>query len=223
MDPPTVLSWPHARPRVPVGSCHAVPVPDRLWGCGLSQGCFSLQKRGCDRGAGPSGPQAVSVGRGWGWAQGWGCLWERGQGWAWHWDRDRGGRLLVLALHRRGSPRRGWGSPSLRQLSPAVRLEDLVAVRYEEGQKQGQRVVLGTGGFGRVELVRATPGLRAPPADPVPVLAPTSTPVPQVRCRERLFALKRIRKDWVVRTQQQEHVRTERRVLAQSRCPFIVG
>ncbi|KAM9196201.1 cGMP-dependent protein kinase 1-like [Mergus octosetaceus] len=93
-------------------------------------------------------------------------------------------------------PRRGWGSPSLRQPFPAVRLEDLVAVRYKEGQKQGQRVVLGTGGFGRVELVR---------------------------CREQLFALKRIRKDWVVRTQQQEHVRTERRVLAQSRCPFIVG
>ncbi|XP_066851359.1 cGMP-dependent protein kinase 1-like isoform X3 [Anser cygnoides] len=93
-------------------------------------------------------------------------------------------------------PRRGWGSPSLRQPSPAVRLEDLVAVRYEEGQKQGQRVVLGTGGFGRVELVR---------------------------CREQLFALKRIRKDWVVRTQQQEHVRTERRVLAQSHCPFVVG
>uniref|UniRef100_A0A8B9IC47 Protein kinase domain-containing protein n=1 Tax=Anser brachyrhynchus TaxID=132585 RepID=A0A8B9IC47_9AVES len=119
-------------------------------------------------------------------------------------DGDRGGhgigtgrRPLVLVLQGCGSPpHRGWGSPSLRQPSPAVRLEDLVAVRYEEGQKQGQRVVLGTGGFGRVELVR---------------------------CREQLFALKRIRKDWVVRTQQQEHVRTERRVLAQSHCPFVVG
>ncbi|NXW64626.1 KGP2 kinase, partial [Eurystomus gularis] len=40
-----------------------------------------------------------------------------------------------------------------------------------------------------------------------------------VRWRERLFALKRIRKDWVVRTRQQEHVRTERR----GRSPFIVG
>ncbi|XP_072714191.1 cGMP-dependent protein kinase 1-like [Ciconia boyciana] len=93
-------------------------------------------------------------------------------------------------------PGGGWGSPSLRQPPAPVRLEDLVAVRYEEGQQQGQRVVLGTGGFGRVELVR---------------------------CRERLFALKRIRKDWVVRTQQQEHVRTERRVLAGSRSPFVVG
>ncbi|KAM6272991.1 cGMP-dependent protein kinase 1-like isoform 2-T3 [Spheniscus humboldti] len=93
-------------------------------------------------------------------------------------------------------PGRVWGSPSLRQPPVPVRLEDLAAVRYEEGQQQGQRVVLGTGGFGRVELVR---------------------------CRERLFALKRIRKDWVERTQQQEHVRTERRVLARSHSPFIVG
>lgn len=45
----------------------------------------------------------------------------------------------------------------------------------------------------------------------------------QVRSGEQLFALKQIRKDWVVRTQQQEHVRTERRVLAGSRSPFIVG
>ncbi|XP_068252952.1 cGMP-dependent protein kinase 1-like [Nyctibius grandis] len=88
----------------------------------------------------------------------------------------------------------GWGSPSLRQ--PPVRLEELAAVRYEEGERRGQRVVLGTGGFGRVELVR---------------------------CRGRLFALKRIRKAWVVRTRQQEHVRTERRVLAGSTCPFVVG
>ncbi|OPJ79327.1 cGMP-dependent protein kinase 2-like [Patagioenas fasciata monilis] len=44
-----------------------------------------------------------------------------------------------------------------------------------------------------------------------------------VRCRERLFALKRIRKDWVVRTRQQQHVRTERRVLAGSSSPFVVG
>ncbi|NWZ47430.1 KGP2 kinase, partial [Haliaeetus albicilla] len=91
---------------------------------------------------------------------------------------------------------RGWGSPSLRQPLAPVRLEDLVAMHYEEGPRQGQRVILGTGGFGRVELVRSG---------------------------ERLFALKQIRKDWVVRTQQQEHVRTERRVLAGSHSPFIVG
>uniref|UniRef100_A0A8C4UIF7 cGMP-dependent protein kinase n=1 Tax=Falco tinnunculus TaxID=100819 RepID=A0A8C4UIF7_FALTI len=93
-------------------------------------------------------------------------------------------------------PGKELGSPSLRQPPAPARLEDLVAVCYKEGQWQGQHVILGTGGFGRVELVQY---------------------------RERLFALKRIRKDWVVRTQQQEHVRTERRVLAGSRSPFIVG
>uniref|UniRef100_A0A803YC92 Protein kinase domain-containing protein n=1 Tax=Meleagris gallopavo TaxID=9103 RepID=A0A803YC92_MELGA len=72
------------------------------------------------------------------------------------------------------TPHRSWGSPHLPQPCPAVQLEEL-------------RVVLGTGGFGRVELVRA-----------------------------QLFALKRIRKDQVVRTRQQEHMRTERRVLARS-------
>ncbi|NXG47220.1 KGP2 kinase, partial [Psilopogon haemacephalus] len=84
-----------------------------------------------------------------------------------------------------------WGTQAV-----PLRLEELVAVRYQEGQWQGQCVVLGTGGFGRVDLVR---------------------------CRERLFALKRIRKDWVVQKQQQEHVWTERRVLAGSRSPFVVG
>ncbi|XP_030347083.1 cGMP-dependent protein kinase 1-like [Strigops habroptila] len=93
-------------------------------------------------------------------------------------------------------PGRSCGSPSLRQSPLPARLEDLEAVRYKEGPWQGQHVVLGTGGFGRVELVR---------------------------CQEHLFALKRIRKDWVVRTRQQEHVRTERRVLASCRSPFIVG
>ncbi|KAM6405825.1 cGMP-dependent protein kinase 1-like [Pluvialis apricaria] len=113
-----------------------------------------------------------------------------------------GGRQSLIRLLGAGahfgeiSLMKGWGSPSLRRPPGPVRLEDLVAVRYEEGQQQGQRVVLGTGGFGRVELVR---------------------------CHERLFALKRIRKDWVVQRQQQEHVRTERRVLAGSRSPFIVG
>lgn len=104
---------------------------------------------------------------------------------------------------------------------------------YEEGEQQGQRVVLGTGGFGRVELVRDGPRAPCPvllrPA--VPPGAAWCRPVPpgahgaraQVRCRERLFALKRIRKDWVVRTRQQEHVRTERRVLAGSSSPFVVG
>ncbi|XP_074717264.1 cGMP-dependent protein kinase 2-like isoform X2 [Strix uralensis] len=93
-------------------------------------------------------------------------------------------------------PGGGWGSPSLRQPPAPLRLEELVAERYQEGPWRGQRVVLGTGGFGSVELVR---------------------------CRGHLFALKRIRKDRVVQGQQQQHVRTERRVLAGSRSPFLVG
>ncbi|XP_019350457.2 cGMP-dependent protein kinase 1 isoform X2 [Alligator mississippiensis] len=80
--------------------------------------------------------------------------------------------------------------------STPVQLQDLAPVRYEDGEQQGLTVILGTGGFGRVELVRRG---------------------------AELFALKRIRKDHVVRTRQQEHVRTERRVLARSHCPFVVG
>ncbi|XP_075770619.1 LOW QUALITY PROTEIN: cGMP-dependent protein kinase 1-like [Pelodiscus sinensis] len=81
------------------------------------------------------------------------------------------------------------------EAAPAPRLQDLAAVCYEDGPHQGLPVILGTGGFGRVELVRA---------------------------RDQLFALKRIRKDHVVRRQQQEHVHTEKRVLERSRCPFVV-
>ncbi|KAK2515386.1 hypothetical protein Q9966_015395 [Columba livia] len=103
---------------------------------------------------------------------------------------------IILKGEGHGPHCRGCGSPSLRPPPAPLRLEELLPVCYEEGEQQGQRVVLGTGGFGRVELVR---------------------------CRERLFALKRIRKDWVVRTRQQEHVRTERRVLAGSSSPFVVG
>ncbi|XP_068792678.1 cGMP-dependent protein kinase 1-like isoform X2 [Struthio camelus] len=80
-------------------------------------------------------------------------------------------------------PRRAPASPGRGEPPRPARLEELAAVRYEDGQEQGRSVILGTGGFGRVELVR---------------------------CREQLFALKRIRKDWVVQTRQQEHVRTER-------------
>lgn len=52
------------------------------------------------------------------------------------------------------------------------------------------------------------------------------SPPPQVRSvaedPERLFALKRLRKDHVVQKHQQNHVLMEKRVLQQSRCPFIV-
>ncbi|KAH1173259.1 hypothetical protein KIL84_017098 [Mauremys mutica] len=97
------------------------------------------------------------------------------------------------ASHRGSLPHSAPGP----ETGPApLRLQDLAAVRYEDGQHQGLPVVLGTGGFGRVELVRG---------------------------RGQLFALKRIRKEHVVRRRQQEHVCTEKRVLERSRCPFIVG
>lgn len=77
---------------------------------------------------------------------------------------------------------RGWGSPSLRQpLAPVRRLEDLVAVHYEEGPRQGQRVILGTGGFGRVDLVRAGRCTRPPPRQllaPGPILPRLIVPIP---------------------------------------------
>lgn len=72
-------------------------------------------------------------------------------------------------------PQRSWGSPHLPQPCPAVQLEELAAMHYEGGQKQGQLVVLGTGGFGRVELVRTMPILRSPHgAIPVPILMPSA-------------------------------------------------
>ncbi|KAF7235867.1 cGMP-dependent protein kinase 1 [Varanus komodoensis] len=93
---------------------------------------------------------------------------------------------------RRGSLLEGPPTPPL--------LQDLLPVCYEEGEQQGQPVVLGTGGFGTVELVRS-----------VDAGGP-----------ERLFALKRLRKDRVVEKRQQEHVLMEKKVLQQSHCPFIV-
>lgn len=53
-----------------------------------------------------------------------------------------------------------------------------------------------------------------------------SVPPDQVRCvegnQDHFFALKRLRKDHVVQKHQQEHVLMEKRVLQESRCPFIV-
>ncbi|KAJ7341420.1 hypothetical protein JRQ81_005495 [Phrynocephalus forsythii] len=96
---------------------------------------------------------------------------------------------------RRGSLLEGAPAP--------MRLQDLEPVFYEDGEHRGRPVVLGTGGFGTVELVRS-----------VEEGAPSG--------EERLFALKRLRKDHVVQKRQQEHVLMEKQVLLQSRCPFIV-
>ncbi|CAM4528626.1 unnamed protein product [Lepidochelys olivacea] len=101
----------------------------------------------------------------------------------------------VAMLEAPSLPEPGHAPGPETALAP-LRLQDLAAVRYEDGQHHGLPVVLGTGGFGRVELVRG---------------------------RGQLFALKRIRKDHVVRRRQQGHVRMEKWVLERSHCPFIVG
>lgn len=44
-----------------------------------------------------------------------------------------------------------------RPLMP-LQLQDLLPVFYEDGEQQGRPVILGTGGFGTVELVRTEPG-----------------------------------------------------------------
>ncbi|XP_053106783.1 cGMP-dependent protein kinase 1-like isoform X2 [Hemicordylus capensis] len=93
-------------------------------------------------------------------------------------------------------PRRG--SSLDRPLGPLC-LQDLLPVCYEDGEQQGRPVVLGTGGFGTVELVRYAEEGQA-----------------------HLFALKRLRKDHVVQKRQQEHVLMEKEVLQRSRSPFIV-
>ncbi|KAJ6661205.1 hypothetical protein lerEdw1_015342 [Lerista edwardsae] len=80
-----------------------------------------------------------------------------------------------------------------------LRLQDLLPVFYEDGELQGKPVVLGTGGFGTVELVRCVEG-----------------------SQDHFFALKRLRKDHVVQKHQQEHVLMEKKVLQESCCPFIV-
>uniref|UniRef100_A0A8C6X2C5 cGMP-dependent protein kinase n=1 Tax=Naja naja TaxID=35670 RepID=A0A8C6X2C5_NAJNA len=99
---------------------------------------------------------------------------------------------LPLSETRRGSFLEGPPTP--------VRLQDLLPVFYEDGEQRGRPVVLGTGGFGTVELVRNT-----------------------VEGQDYFFALKRLRKDHVVQKRQQDHVLMEKKVLQQSRCPFIVS
>ncbi|XP_015743271.2 cGMP-dependent protein kinase 2-like [Python bivittatus] len=98
---------------------------------------------------------------------------------------------LPLSETRRSSFLEGPPTP--------VRLQDLLPVFYEDGEQQGRPVILGTGGFGTVELVRST-----------------------VEGQDYFFALKRLRKDHVVQKRQQDHVLMEKKVLQQSRCPFIV-
>ncbi|XP_029452161.1 cGMP-dependent protein kinase 2-like isoform X2 [Rhinatrema bivittatum] len=106
--------------------------------------------------------------------------------------------LDIETLNLSGRKRISFPESPNRAQAP-LRLQDLVPVLYSEGRHQGQPVTLGTGGFGRVELVSGGPG----------------KPV-------EYFALKKIRKLHVVQTRQEEHVKMERQVLLQSHSPFIV-
>nr|XP_033795849.1 cGMP-dependent protein kinase 1-like isoform X2 [Geotrypetes seraphini] len=106
--------------------------------------------------------------------------------------------LDIEALHLTGKKRISF--PDRPNVAPVpLRLQDLVPVLYSEGRYMGQPVTLGTGGFGRVELVSWGPG----------------KPV-------EYFALKKIRKVHIVQTCQEEHVKMERQVLLQSHSPFVV-
>jgi len=57
---------------------------------------------------------------------------------------------------------------------------------------------LGVGGFGRVELVQLTTD------------------------QKRTFALKQLKKKHIVETRQQDHIMSEKRIMSESHCPFIV-
>lgn len=71
---------------------------------------------------------------------------------------------------------------------------DLVNIRLSEFEILG---ILGVGGFGRVELVRNQRDLRT-------------------------YALKTLKKQHIVQTKQQDHVLSERNIMLDSRCNFIV-
>ncbi|XP_077186469.1 cGMP-dependent protein kinase 2-like [Paroedura picta] len=81
-----------------------------------------------------------------------------------------------------------------------VYLQEFLPVVYKDGEKKGKPVILGTGGFGTVDLVR----------------------YPH-EGHDYFFALKRLRKDHIVQKRQQAHVLMEKKVLQESHCPFIVS
>ncbi|XP_069089714.1 cGMP-dependent protein kinase 2-like [Pleurodeles waltl] len=94
---------------------------------------------------------------------------------------------------------RRYSSGFIPDCSKPIRLTDLEPVVYQDGVHVGKAVTLGAGGYGRVELVTCRtwrPG--------------------------GYLALKKVSKEHIVRSRQQEHIRTERRVLQRSQSPFIV-
>lgn len=84
---------------------------------------------------------------------------------------------------------------------------------------------LGVGGFGRVELV--SPGRRGGSNGEGSGTCcdfPVGCSGPQVKVRDKdvAFALKVIKKKHVVDNRQEEHVHSERKILAEARSPFVV-
>ncbi|KAG7465406.1 cGMP-dependent kinase 2 [Solea senegalensis] len=109
----------------------------------------------------------------------------------------------VATLERDDKKRHGRKSLSRHQSQPlspdVVQLKDLVSAfpSSRPFDLLDSVATLGVGGFGRVELVK-------------------------VKDKDVTFALKVIKKKHVVDNRQEEHVHSERKILAEARSPFVV-
>ncbi|XP_040898388.1 cGMP-dependent protein kinase 2 isoform X2 [Toxotes jaculatrix] len=109
----------------------------------------------------------------------------------------------VATLDRDDKKRHARKSVSRHQSQPlspdVIQLKDMVSVFPSSRPFDHLEVIatLGVGGFGRVELVN-------------------------VKGKDVTFALKVIKKKHVVDNRQEEHIHSERRILAEARSPFVV-
>ncbi|KAK0151415.1 cGMP-dependent protein kinase 2 [Merluccius polli] len=88
-------------------------------------------------------------------------------------------------------------APEKLSLSSSLKFKDLVPVLYQEGRYQGEKVTLGVGGFGRVELVTTLK-------------------------HGKYYAMKRVSKKQIVAKRQEEHVLFEKKILKAIQSDFIV-
>ncbi|CAL8316948.1 unnamed protein product [Merluccius merluccius] len=88
-------------------------------------------------------------------------------------------------------------APEKLSLSSSLKFKDLVPVLYQEGRYQGEKVTLGVGGFGRVELVTTLK-------------------------HGKYYAVKRVSKKQIVAKRQEEHVLFEKKILKAIQSDFIV-
>ncbi|XP_063345377.1 cGMP-dependent protein kinase 2 isoform X1 [Pelmatolapia mariae] len=113
----------------------------------------------------------------------------------------------VATLDRDDKKRHAKRSVSRHQSQPlspdVIQLKELVSKFSSSRPFDHLEVIstLGVGGFGRVELVR---------------------PLVKVKGEDVTFALKVIKKKHVVDNRQEEHIHSERRILAEARSPFVV-